>query len=176
MMKAKSIVTALLLAFVVGSVAYMVVKEVVGKPDEAAGSEAEATNMASEALQPAAEGLPNPAKTGHKVIAYYFHGDKRCPTCHMLETYAEEALQTHFADELASGKLAWKVVNVDRQENGHFIEDFQLLTKSVVLVDTQDGKQVKWKNLERIWDLVDDKQVYLDYICVNAKEFLGSGS
>ena len=40
-----------------------------------------------------------------KVVAYYFHGDFRCPTCYKLEQYSKEAIDTHFKGALYSGKL-----------------------------------------------------------------------
>ena len=48
-----------------------------------------------------------------KVYAYYFHGNIRCYTCHTMEKYSREAIETRFKDALASGKLEFKVVNTD---------------------------------------------------------------
>ena len=45
-----------------------------------------------------------------KVIAYYFHGSFRCPTCRNLEGYAKEAIENNFKKELAKGNLIFKVV------------------------------------------------------------------
>ena len=40
-----------------------------------------------------------------QVIAYYFHGSFRCPTCYNLEQYAKEAIEDNFQDELDKGIL-----------------------------------------------------------------------
>jgi len=85
-------------------------------------------------------------------------------TCHKLETYAKEALDAYFADEIASKKIVWKVVNVDRTENSHFIQDYKLVTKSAVLSEVVDGKEVGWKNLNQIWQKVRNKDIYMRYI------------
>ncbi len=47
-----------------------------------------------------------------KIIAYYFHGNVRCPTCHKMEQYTKEAIEKNFKDELANGLLVVKTVNV----------------------------------------------------------------
>jgi len=103
-------------------------------------------------------------KPAAKVIAYYFHGTMRCPTCHKLEQYSKEAIETNFKEAIASGKLEFKVVNVEDKGNEHFGSDYQLYTKSLILSLVKDGKEVKWKNLDKIWEYVGNKQRFLDYV------------
>jgi len=105
-------------------------------------------------------------------MVYYFHGSFRCPTCHKLEQYAKEAVETNFKGALGSGTLEYKTVNTDDKGNEHFLGDYQLFTKSVVLSMTKDGKEVKWKNLDKIWDLVQNKQKYMDYVKCEIEDFL----
>jgi hypothetical protein len=102
-------------------------------------------------------------KGGH-VVAYYFHGTARCPTCHKLEQYSKEAIDANFKDALVSGKLEFKTVNVEDKGNEHYGSDYQLYTKSLVLSLMADGKQVKWKNLDKIWEYVGNKQKFIDYV------------
>ena len=103
-------------------------------------------------------------KSPGKVIAYYFHGQMRCPTCHKLEQYSKEAIETNFKDALASGKLEFKVVNVEDKGNEHYGNDYQLYTKSLILSLVKDGKQIKWINLDKIWEYVGNKQRFVDYV------------
>jgi hypothetical protein len=103
-------------------------------------------------------------KSSGKVIAYYFHGAMRCPTCHKLEQYSKEAIETNFNDALASGKLEFKVVNVEDKGNEHYGNDYQLYTKSLILSLVKDGKEAKWKNLDKIWEYVSNKQRFIDYV------------
>ncbi|PIY82591.1 MAG: hypothetical protein COX96_04845 [Candidatus Omnitrophica bacterium CG_4_10_14_0_2_um_filter_44_9] len=98
------------------------------------------------------------------VIAYYFHGTMRCPTCHKLEQYSKEAIETNFKDALASGKLEFKAVNIDDKGNEHYANDYQLYTKSLILSLVKDGKQMKWVNLDKIWEYVGNKQKFMDYV------------
>lgn len=99
-----------------------------------------------------------------KIIVYYFHGTRRCPTCKKLEAYSQEAVQTGFADELKSGTIEWQVVNIEESPNEHFEKDYQLYTKSVILSRVENGKETAWKNLDKIWELVGDKEAFVKYV------------
>lgn len=109
---------------------------------------------------------------GHRVVAYYFHTTTRCPTCIKIESYTKESIETNFASQIEAGVLELRVVNVDDEENEHFIQDYSLTTKSVVLSNFVDGEQVAWKNLDRVWDYTGDKEVFVDYIRDETSEYL----
>jgi len=103
-------------------------------------------------------------KSTSRVIAYYLHGTFRCPTCHKLEQYSKEAIETNFKDALASGKLEFKVINVEDKGNEHYTKDYQLYTKSLILSLIKDGKEAKWINLDKIWEHVGNKEGFIDYV------------
>ena len=107
-----------------------------------------------------------------KLIAYYFHGSFRCPTCRKLEQYAKEAIEANFKDALACGKLEFKAVNVEDKGNEHFVNDYQLYTKSLVLSFVKDGKEIKSKNLTKIWEYVGDRQRFFEYVRSEVQDFL----
>ncbi len=109
---------------------------------------------------------------GGAVTAYYFHGTFRCPTCHKLEAYAKEAIENHFKDDLASGKLAFKIVNIESKGNEHYVNDYQLYTKSIVLSLTKDGREIRSKNLDKIWEYVGNKDRYENYVRDEIAAFL----
>ena len=109
------------------------------------------------------------------IVAYYFHGNKRCSTCRKLEAYSEEAITGGFTSELEAGELEWRVVNTDEDGNAHFVTDFELVTKSVVLVEYRDGEVVRWKNLKLVWQLVNDQDGFLRYVRDETRDFLAEG-
>ena len=109
---------------------------------------------------------------GAHVVAYYFHGQMRCPTCYKLEQYSKEAIETNFKDALASGKLEFKVVNVEDKGNEHYGNDYQLYTKSLVLSLVKNGKEIKWRNLDKIWEYAGNKQRFIDYVKSGVADFL----
>jgi len=156
-MKPKYIVTAALLAFVAVSVVFLLVKE------RRAGT--------SETVAPAESAPAVPAST----VVYYFHGTRRCPTCRKLEAYTNEAVTTGFAGDIKAGTIAWQAINTDEPGNEHYVKDYVLSTKSVILSAVVDGKETRWKNLPRIWDLVGDKAAFIAYIQEEIRTFQEGG-
>ena len=163
-MKPKNIVTTALLLFVIVCLGYVAVKE--SRP------KAEPQISKPETL-PAAKSGETPSNTNtSKVLVYYFHTTGRCQTCRKFEAYSDEVIHNTFAKELAEGRLEWKVINVDEPANEHFVKDYQLYSKSIVIVKTQNGKQTEWKNLDKIWELVRNKDEFINYIQNHVREYL----
>jgi len=157
-MKPKRLVTGILLLFVLGSLAYLAVQRAVSAP----ASDSAAAPAAAEVA-----GAP-----GTQIVAYYFHGRARCVTCQRLESYAREAIETGFARELGQGLLSWQSVDITQPENRHFATDYRLQYQSVVLVEITDGQRGRWRNLDRIWELVRNKKTYVEYVQGQVQEFL----
>ena len=107
-----------------------------------------------------------------KVIAYYFHGSFRCYTCTNMEKYIKEAVEANFKDALQSGTLEFEAVNVEERGNEHFANDYQLYTKSLILSLVKDGKEIKSKNLDKIWEYARNKQRFIDYVISEINGFL----
>jgi len=107
-----------------------------------------------------------------KLIAYYFHGTFRCTTCRTIEQYSHDAIQMYFAKELGNGRLEFRPVNIEEPENKHFIQDYQLVTRSLVLSLMSDGKETKWKNLADVWKFVRDKERFFQYVKDEVEIFL----
>lgn len=107
-----------------------------------------------------------------KVIAYYFHGLFRCYTCNMMEKYSKEAIEANFKDALTSGSLEFKEVNVEERENEHFVKKYNLYTKTLILSLIKDGKEVRSKNLDKIWQYARNKQRFIEYVTGEVDEFI----
>jgi hypothetical protein len=104
-----------------------------------------------------------------KIIIYYFHGPARCVTCRKIEAYSEEAVKSVFSAELKQGAMAWQVLNVFEPANSHFLLDFQLHTSSLVVVDGSNAK--RFKNLDQVWTLVAQKEVFVKYVLDEIRAF-----
>ena len=117
-------------------------------------------------LQIAGEGIAEDSEINKKnsVAAYYFHGNFRCANCRNLEQYSKEAIEKHFKDELVSGKVAFKVINVEEKGNEHFVNDYQLYTRSLVISLVKNGKEVKSKNLAKTWEYLNNKPGFYQYV------------
>ena len=167
-MSARKGVTTLLLLFVGVSVVYLIVNESMQRRE---ASREAGTAAVKETESHIAEG-EDALEESRTIVVYYFHGNRRCNTCRTIETYTEEAIQSGFPEELGSGQVEWRAVNVDQPENKHFIDDFELSTRTVVFVDMRNGAQQKWLKLEKVWELVRDRPGFFNYIQGNLVDFL----
>lgn len=107
-----------------------------------------------------------------KIIAYYFHGNVRCLTCHKMEQYTKEAIEDNFKDELASGLLVVKTVNVEEKGNEHFVNDYQLYTKTLIISRLENSKEIEYKNLTKVWEYVRDKNKFFNYVTTEINNYL----
>jgi len=89
-----------------------------------------------------------------------------------MEKYSREAIETNFKDAIASGKLEFKAINVEDHGNEHFVNEYQLYTKSLILSLVKDGKEVRHKNLDKIWQIVRNKQKFITYVTDEVNAFL----
>ena len=159
----RRVVTALLLAFVAVSLGYMVLRG--DRPARASSGAAAA--QAAPAVSPGA-----PREQGTKVIAYYFHVTVRCVTCKAIEAYSKAVIQQKFAKEIAAGRLEWRLVNVQLLENRHYIQDYQLFTRSLVLALIKDGQQKEYKVLNDTWELVGTPERMQGYVEKEVRGYL----
>ncbi len=134
--------------------------------------------LAVAVVYPAVSVLAQKAPTtagAHKVIAYYFHTDYRCSTCMKIEAYSKEAIEKGFPEELKNGTLEMRIVNYEKPENQHFMQDYKLVSKSLVLVNTVNGKQTEWTNLKMVWQLTGRKDAFLNYVRKEVRSYLAKG-
>ena len=111
----------------------------------------------------------------HKVIAYYFHTNTRCSTCIKIEQYSKEAIEKGFPEELKNGALEMRIVNYENPENRHFMQDYKLVSKSLILVNMVNGKQTEWTNLKVVWQLTGRKDAFLNYVRREVRGYLAKG-
>jgi len=94
----------------------------------------------------------------------YFHRTVRCPSCMHIEVLAKQAVEQAFAGELSSGRATWASVNLDEPGNARYEKDYKLNAQSVVVSDWRDGRETRWKNLDKVWDLLYDDAAFTDYV------------
>jgi hypothetical protein len=107
-----------------------------------------------------------------KVIVYYFHGNNRCPTCMTIERYTRESIEANFAKELKSGQIEFRSINVDLPADNHYVKDYKLFTKSVIVSDVVQGKEQRWKNLQKVWELIHREADFKAYVKVETAAYL----
>ena len=115
---------------------------------------------------------PVAKEASKKFVAFYFHGNFRCANCKKIEQYSREAVEKYFTKQLKTKELIFNIINIDLPENKHFIEDYQLYTKSFVIAEFKDGKQVKWKNLTKVWNYLNDRDKFYEYVKSEIQKYL----
>jgi len=111
-------------------------------------------------------------KNNYYIVAYYFHGNFRCYSCYRIEQLSKEAIEHYFKNELDSGKLIFKAINVEEKGNEHFIQDYQLYTKSLIISLVKNGKEVEFHNLTRVWEFLGNKQRFFEYVRDEVSKYL----
>ncbi len=123
-------------------------------------------------------GLTAPAMAGDaavvtpEYVVYYFHGKFRCEACLKIEAWGKEAVSEGFAREVKAGNLDWRVVDVQAEPNEHFADEFKLSSQALIVTEWADGKVARWKNLEAIWDHLENKKGFADYVEAEVAAFL----
>lgn len=142
-MTPKSVIRVLLLILAVGAMSY-----VVSRPWWAG----------------AASSAPEPIDARAEVLVYYFSMGKECATCDQIEAWTRETVERAFAEELASGRVVWRKIDLDAPGNSHYASDYDLFTKSVVVARLAHGVEVHWTNLRDVWNLVGNRPAFEHYI------------
>ena len=148
----KQFITAALLLFV-GVSLFVAFADVAGWR-QAASEEGAATEGQSEIPSL----IDSDAKT--RFTAIYFHAKHRCPTCETIEAYARDALSS----EIEQGNIAWKIADYTAEKNKPIVEQCEVFTSTVVLLDVQDGKVIRWRNLEDVWNYTSDKTAFTSFM------------
>ncbi len=107
-----------------------------------------------------------------KVVATYFHGNIRCVTCRKIEAYSQEAVRDAFEQQIAAGTVEFRAVNVEEDANRHFIQDYQLVTRTLVVTDEVDGAVKRWAKLDNVWGLVGDRTAFFRYVQGGVRDYL----
>jgi len=82
------------------------------------------------------------------IEVFDFHTTNRCVTCKAIEANTKYTLETYFAKELKSGKITFKVINIDEKENEKLAEKFQASGTSLFLnvISSKKEKQIDLTN------------------------------
>ena len=155
MINAKSALRWVLLLIVFGSVAVYAWQQS-HKPEQQAAPESEL--------------LDSKVAT---VVVTYFTTDVRCDSCRTIEKLSRQAIEEGFPDEVASGTVLFRVLNTDRTENQHFVEDYEIANKTVIVSHQQDGKETQWLNRPDVWLLLEEPAEFLTYVREPVRRFLG---
>lgn len=77
----------------------------------------------------------------NKIQVLEFFGKRRCTSCMNIEKNTKLTLNTHFADELKSGKVEFKMINFDLSENEKIVDKYEAYGTSLYLVTVIGEKE-----------------------------------
>ncbi|PIS47002.1 MAG: hypothetical protein COT17_05725 [Elusimicrobia bacterium CG08_land_8_20_14_0_20_51_18] len=172
-----------LIGFVVLSVAAAVYK-IAGAPccseNKAAAEKVEAGSSSTEtALPPAAKSaVKAPAAAVKKAaetktaVVYYFYTNTRCSSCNLIENYTRESVEQSFAQPYNGWRVEFRGVNVELRENHHFVQDYWLNSKSVVVQKFEGKKPLNWGVLKDVWRLLGNKPEFMNYVTNETRKLL----
>jgi len=107
-----------------------------------------------------------------KVIVYYFHGTRRCPTCLGIQETIAKTIRERFAAETASGALAFKEINFEEPENKHFVKEYSLGFSTMVVVANKGQATLKWDNFNKVWDYAHNPEALTEYTEKGVRAYL----
>ena len=71
----------------------------------------------------------------------YFHGKQRCLTCMAIEKYSTETIAKDFQEQVDSGKLIYKIIDIDKEEA--LADKYEVASSSLILIShTSQGEKV----------------------------------
>jgi len=79
-------------------------------------------------------------KKADRIEVINFHATQRCVSCTTLGKLSEKTITERFANEVASGKIIFKSVNVELRKNTEIVNLYQASGSSLYINAVKDGK------------------------------------
>jgi hypothetical protein len=114
----------------------------------------------SPATPPASGNSLGPAD---RVDVVYFHPTQRCPGCQYVEAGTNYTVENYFADELASGKLTFQVINIDDEANSDIAEKYGAFTSSLFINIVKDGTDHIEQVID-VWFVLGNDQAFVEVV------------
>ena len=107
-----------------------------------------------------------------KVVVYYFHGTRRCPTCLGIQKVIEETIEEKFARELEADLLEFESLNFEEEKNKPYVEKYTLAFSTMIVTARVGDTVVKWDNAGKIWDFAHSPDELSAYVEKNVRAYL----
>lgn len=78
-----------------------------------------------------------------RVEVIYFYGKQRCATCNAIEKSAKELVDSEFSDELMSGNLVFRAVDISTPEGERMADMYEVAWSSLFVNKWKDGKETR---------------------------------
>jgi hypothetical protein len=107
-----------------------------------------------------------------RVMVYYFHMTRRCPTCLGIQKNIEQTVQERFGAEASAKKLVFQAVNIDEDVNKPFVQQFQIAFSTMIVAHMKGDKTLEWENCDKVWEFGHEAERLKDYTAERIKVYL----
>lgn len=102
-------------------------------------------------------------KSADKIQVFLFHATRRCITCINIGKYAQKTVEQKFSEELKSGKIEFREVNIDLPENKELATKFKASGSALFINPIIDGKDNIGEDTQ-VWRLASNEQSFISYL------------
>ena len=114
--------------------------------------------------------IPN-VKSADKIEVVNFHRTQRCWSCSTLGKLSEKTVNEKFADEVASGRVIFKAVNVELPENKEIVNLYRASGSSLYINAIKDGENNIVQNI-KVWKYLSDESAFTSYLETQLRSLL----
>ena len=107
-----------------------------------------------------------------RIDVMYFHATMRCQSCLTIEEFTRNSVNSSFEKELKDSSIKLTILDFQDEKNEHFQDDYKFETQTLIISKKIDGKEVKWKNLEKIWDYMNNYEKFRTYVAEEVKQLI----
>ncbi|KKP33040.1 MAG: hypothetical protein A2312_01265 [Candidatus Staskawiczbacteria bacterium RIFOXYB2_FULL_32_9] len=117
--------------------------------------------------------IDNTGTSVSKVQVFMFHTTQRCPTCIRIGQLSKATVEERFRDQLKSGKIEFREINVDLPENKVLVEKFQAGGSALFINSIKGGRDNILEDT-MVWQLASgDDAKFKDYLENKLNNILG---
>ncbi len=107
-----------------------------------------------------------------RIDIMYFHATVRCHGCLTIEANINNSVNSLYSNELKDSSFTLTSIDFLQPENEHFQDDYKFDAQTLIISKKVNGKEVKWKNLDKIWDFSSDYEKFRKYIEEEISNFI----
>lgn len=112
------------------------------------------------------------SSSGQVVELYHFHPAQQCYSCQVLGDFAEETVNDLYAAQLRDGRLVFRHVNAEKEENAELVTRFDV-TSSSLMVGYMDETGFHAENLVSLWYKLGDTEEFRNELSREINQRLG---
>ena len=112
--------------------------------------------------------LPSGAE---KIEVFVFHSTQRCISCINIGKYTKSVIEEKFPEDLKSGKITFKEINIDLPENFNIAKDYGV-SGSAIYINAIKGGKDNHEEDTTVWRLVTNEANLKEYFEAKIKKIL----